>query len=428
MTRVLFVVHQYPPEKLGGVELGTQLLARALASRGYRTAVFHRRSMSGRGVCKEVDSFGVQVFSIWDGEVTPKKRFFSNFGNSFIQKSFRESLREFKPALVHIRHLQSLPLALFEYIREQSIPVVVSLHDYWWVCANAQLLTNYNNMICNGPNYYLNCARCALARVGWSRAEIALPILAMLFAYRNHRLREVIKSVDLIIAPTKFVRDWHLDHGFPANKIVVLPHGVASVTLPNQTKAAIAEKDKVVFLYVGGITPQKGLHILIDAFVGVKGKSELWIAGDETDPSYATHLRQHADSRVLFLGRLDREQVWQTMMRADAVVVPSLWYEAYSNLISEAFAAGKPVLASQLGALAERVRNGVDGLLLPPGDVEAWRAAMQRVVDHPQLLAQLSSSIQKPWSIDAYVEQLELLYKLVLQLKQGQATSLPQES
>ncbi|MCX8068494.1 MAG: glycosyl transferase group 1, partial [Anaerolineae bacterium] len=72
------------------------------------------------------------------------------------------------------------------------------------------------------------------------------------------------------------------------------------------------------------------------------------------------------------------------------------------------------VLASRLGALAERVRDGVDGLLLPPGDVTAWRAAIQRLIDDPDLLSRLRAGVQPPMTMEEHVERLEAIYAQVL--------------
>ncbi|MGC9395513.1 MAG: glycosyltransferase, partial [Anaerolineae bacterium] len=103
-------------------------------------------------------------------------------------------------------------------------------------------------------------------------------------------------------------------------------------------------------------------------------------------------------------------EVWQALVDADVVVVPSLWYETFSFLVSEGFIAGKPVLASRLGPLADRVRDAVDGLLLAPGDVAAWREAMQRLVDSPDDLARLRQNVRVPLSLEEHEAALTALY------------------
>ncbi|HHN94056.1 MAG TPA: glycosyltransferase, partial [Anaerolineae bacterium] len=147
------------------------------------------------------------------------------------------------------------------------------------------------------------------------------------------------------------------------------------------------------------------------SFVGLTG-GELWLAGDETaDPDYVARLKATAPPNVRFLGRLTRAQVWETLAQVDAVVVPTLWYETFSFIVSEAFAAGRPVLASRLGPLADRVRDGVDGLLLPPGDVAAWRAALSRLIAAPDALASLRAHVRPPTTLAEHIESLEAVYR-----------------
>lgn len=406
--RILHIVHQYPPDKLGGAELYTQAVSRALARRGHTVAVFYRRDAPGRGLDRRRED-GVQVYVAWHGVAGPVRRFLLTFGNQFLHKAFEQVLEEFQPDLIHIQHLLGLPVSLAGQIHRRKLSMVITLRDYWWVCANAQLLTNDSGKICEGPQRYWNCARCALARVGHSRMVMASPLLVALMSRRNRLLRQVVNAARVLIAPTEFVRRWYISYGFPEEKILLLPHGLEYPA--ESTSRPRLSSNGIRFLYVGGLSWQKGVHILVEAFAGVQGDAELWIAGDESvDPAYVSRLRAIAGPNVRFLGRLNREWVWNTLARVDVVVVPSLWYEAYSFLISEAFAAGLPVLASRLGALADRVRDGVDGLLLPPGDVAAWRNAIQRLIDDPDLLNHLRANVRPPMTMEEHVERLEAIY------------------
>jgi glycosyltransferase involved in cell wall biosynthesis len=98
------------------------------------------------------------------------------------------------------------------------------------------------------------------------------------------------------------------------------------------------------------------------------------------------------------------------MADSDVIVVPSVWYENSPVVIQEARAAGVPVVASGHGALTEKVRHDVDGLLFPPGDVVALRQALWRLVDEPDLLPRLRQNIPPPMDMDRHVQELEALY------------------
>lgn len=406
--RILHIVHQYLPEHVGGTELYTQSVSQALARRGHQVTVFCRHGAEGIGQKNRVQG-DVRVWSAWNGSLSPARRFFATFGDSSIERAFEQVLDEADPGLVHIQHLMGLPVGLVRSILQKNIPFVITLHDYWWVCANAQLLTNYSQQVCDGPRLYVNCARCALARAGrWGLWPTA-PVLSILLAWRNRLLRRVLRQAERLIAPTVFVRRWCSAHGVPVERSVVIPHGLEYPTpdaLPRRRKNA-----SVRLAYIGGLSWQKGVHVLLGALHGMQG-AELWIAGDESfDPVYVSHLRAQAPSNVRFLGKLSRTEVWETLAQVDVVLVPSLWYETFSLIVHEAFAAGVPVVASRLGALDEIVRDGVDGFLVPPGDVREWRATLQRLVDEQDLLARLQANVRPPLTLERHVDQLESIYE-----------------
>jgi glycosyltransferase involved in cell wall biosynthesis len=341
------------------------------------------------------------------------KRFLDGFKQNFLSDAFRQVLDEVEPDLVHIQHLLGLPFDLINLLHRQNTPYIITLHDFWWVCANAQLVTNYSRQLCAGPQAYLNCARCVLARAGRPRLWPAIPVLAGPLAWRNHRLRQALQAADKLIAPSHFVRNWYVEHGVPAEKIIVIPHGLDSPAPP--VNRARQFNRPLRFAYIGGLSWQKGVHVLLDAFSGVGQPAELWLAGDEAaEPEYVAQLRQLASPGARFLGRLTREEVWQTLHQVDVVVVPALWYEAFSFIISEAFAAGAPVIASRLGSLAERVRHEVDGLLVPPNDAQALQAALLRFIQEPGLLPKLQAGIQPMWTMAEHCVELEALYKAIL--------------
>ena len=331
---------------------------------------------------------GVTVWAAWSGVASPTRRFLATFGDTPIERAFGRVLDESRPDLVHVQHMMGLPAALLDTLHRRRIPTVITLHDYWWVCANAQLVTNYDQSICAGPRRdWFNCSRCALARGGADALRVAAPGVSPLLAVRERILRSGLERAARIIAPTEFVKTWYAAHGLRDAPVAVLPHGIEpSVNVGAQEARDPSGLMHARFAYIGGLTWQKGVHVLIEAFNRLPAGSELWIAGDESaDPAYAASLRSNAGPGVRFFSALTHAQVWDMLGQVDAVAVPSLWYETFSLIAHEAFAAGCPVIASGLGALAEVVRDGVDGLSAPPGDVDAWADALRRMSDSPDL-------------------------------------------
>jgi glycosyltransferase involved in cell wall biosynthesis len=158
------------------------------------------------------------------------------------------------------------------------------------------------------------------------------------------------------------------------------------------------------------------VHVLIDAFNKLPSSARLTIAGDEAVfPDYCAALHvQATHPGIRFVGQLERDGVWNTLASADVLVVPSLWYETASLVVQEAFAVKTPVIAADHGALSERVRDGVDGLLVPPGDVSTLRDTMLRLMDQPLSMNHLRNGIGPVMSIARHVRKIEALYHQVL--------------
>lgn len=412
--KILHLVHQYLPDQVGGTELYTQWVAHQLAGRGHRVDIFYRRYCDGAGLDSRSDG-PVRVWTAWSGQMSPSRRFWATFQEKAIADAFCRVVDRVQPDLVHIQHLMGLPVTMVDYLRQDGLPFIITLHDYWWVCANAQLVTNYNRQLCAGPKAYFNCARCALARAGHANLWPAVPPLVVPLARRNYLLRQILNTASGLITPSQFVRDWYAAHATATGKLRVIPHGL---DLPKHLDRAERPADAPLRLaYIGGLSWQKGVHILVEAFGEIGDGAELWIAGDEAvEPDYVERLRNMAGQNVRFLGKLTHQAVWDTLAQVDVVVVPSLWYETFSLIISEAFAAGVPVVASNLGPLADRVTDGKDGLLVSPGDVEAWRHALQRFLQEPDLLPRLKKGIQPVRTLADHVSELEAFYQGVLQL------------
>lgn len=414
--KVLHLVHQYPPEFVGGVEHYTQSLAHALAHRGWEIAVFHRTYRSEQQLTTRSDD-NVTTFAASDGVLTPTRRFLTTWRQPTLHAHWRQVLAHFQPDLVHVQHLMGLPTSLLHELRARRIPYLITLHDYWWQCANANLLTNYAETVCNGPRAYLNCTHCAIARTASPLAWGAAPVLWPLMADRNRRLRPLLAHAAALLTPSEFVRRWYADHGAPTHALRAAPLGV---TPPALLPPATARNDELHLLYVGGLAPNKGVHVVLEALRGVTGQVRLAIAGDASaHPAYVASLHHLADPRVTWLGRLTRPQVWEALANADLVVVPSLWHETYCFAAHEALMAGVPVLASAMGALTDLIVDGVNGRLLPPGDASAWQRAIQEYVAAPEQLATLRRGIAPVLPFAEHVAVIESTYHTIL----TQATS-----
>jgi glycosyltransferase involved in cell wall biosynthesis len=390
--RVLQIVHQYPPEHIGGVELITQRLAHGLAARGHAVHVL-TRALAGLPDTSQESDVTVQRIAL---PASPSRRFLAAFSDTAALDTTRTLLQSFQPDVVHLQHLMGHPLGVARAIREAGAPYAITLHDYWYACANAQLITNFDDTACEGPAP-AKCGQCAAARAGLP--ALAGVALAPLMRRRNDALREVLAGAAAVTVPSQFVRDLFSRLGCDTQRWRVVPYGLDLCPQPRAPHAGMR------FAYIGGLAAQKGVHVLIEAFNGLPEDRHLFIAGPEhAFPGYVAGLKAAArHPNIHFIGTQTREQVWALLSETDAVVVPALWHETASLIAREAVAAGCGLIASHMGALTE-VAEAHGGVLVPPGDAPALHAAM--------LQAQPSQRLPAPHRTTTdYTMDMENLYK-----------------
>lgn len=272
-----------------------------------------------------------------------------------------------QPDVVHVHNTWfTLSPAVVDAVADVGPPVVMTVHNYRLLCANAQLYRNdHPCQDCIGSHPW------HAVRHGCYRGSRAQSVPAAATIAWNARRRTWQASVARFVAPTRFVRDRLVAGGFPANRIEVRPHVVPDPG-PRQRPAGCSRE----LLYVGRASPEKGLRTLVEAFAELDDVGlTLAVVGDVSPRG----LSLRASSRVAFLGSVDRERLLERMRHARAVAVPSLVPEAFGLVAAEAMAAGAPAIASDVGGLREVVGDG--GWLVPPGDVSAWRTRLHQISD-----------------------------------------------
>lgn len=405
--RLLFVVHQYPPDYVGGTEFYTQQLAGALADRGHQVAVVFRRDGKSAGTTHWVEATGVNVYALTSRPVTANSRFLASFGDATLSQAFAQVVTQFRPDKIHVQHMMGWPSSL---LRHLSIPYLVTLHDFWWICANAQLLTNYDQTNCAGPRLWLNCGRCALARAGIKHGLLLSPAVAPLLAMRAAQLQTVLVSAEQIIAPSQFVADFYRRHLPLLANLSILPHGIS---YPTQMPARAPRLPNHLRLtYIGSIAPAKGVHLLVEAFNRLPENYQLTLYGNlATFPNYAQEWQRKARPGVHFAGTLPREQLWTALAQTDLLIFPSIWYENFPLVIQESLAANVPIIASRLGALPEFVQDGVNGRLFEPSNAQDLQQVLQEVMEKPEQIDQWRAGITPPLTLTHHLHQLERLYQ-----------------
>lgn len=416
--RIALVVHKFPPTSVGGTEVYTLNLAREMSRRGHNVFVFcrdDRHEVSRRGgiAWEQYESFVVcRVSRSFDAKsATPLVQFLDTFLNPDVEQAFMYFLREVNPEIIHFQHLMSLSYRLIMQAKRKGLPVILTLHDYWFLCANSQLIWP-DGQVCRGKAFGLNCARCAIARIRVPFIQLLRPVIAPLLQIRDHLVRRAAMEAHLLIAPSRFLIQQYVQAGFPSDRFIHLENGI-DVERIQRYPWRPSSDGRIRFTYLGALAWQKGVHIVVEAFRGLPAdKAILRIYGDpNVFPDYAARLRRLADpANTVFEGPVPNEEVGWVLAETDFVVVPSLWYENSPVVIQEAFAAGVPVIASDLGALPEKVQHGVNGWLCPPGRPEAWREVLLMLIEQIETREKLRHGISSIIHLQGHVDLLEEIY------------------
>ena len=415
--RIAHVVHKFPPESIGGTEIYTWSLTRHLAAQGHEVHVFFPSATRG-GPERSEDKSGLKLwrapasFAESDGGLL--RRFWSTFRSYRIEDAFSHFLEDARPDVVHFQHVQGVSARLLSMTAGR--PSVLTLHDYWYYCANSQLL-RYGRTPCEGSASGWPCGECGSSKAGLGTPTVLRPLLALPFVFRNWYLRLALKNVSLFIAPSEFLREQYVQAGFPAEKIITVGHGLDSERLLLEPGAASRRRSGAHFGYLGSIAWQKGVHVLVTAFNRLPEIASLTVYGDPSVfPDYAAHLRALVDHpRIRFAGPLDYQRVGDALRELDYLVMPSLWYENYPLVIQEAFALGVPVVASRLGALTERVRDGENGRLFEPGDDADLSRVMSELIRAPELRDAYNATIESEPTMAEHADRMTEIYRSLLE-------------
>ena len=442
--KILQVSHGLPPNENAGVELYTFYLSKALRERNHSIHIFCREEDPKKEEfsfsCEQVD--GLNVTRVVNNLTrVPDPRVF--YDNHFFDQTFLSILRQENPDLVHFQHFIALSANLMRIAKEERIPVVFTIHDFFILCHRIHLLKQ-DNHLCPGPLYGLECVSCLndyytlkpkdtrtkfflknkdilpFSFIKWTKRFFIPPKFLGEKEYEVfHRYRfmyEILKIPDVLLVPSFFVKEQFLKYyPFIESRLKVVPLGILPVQGQEREKRV---NGKVRFCYFGNILPLKGLHLLIDAFKALpQGKATLTIYGSRNPwtETYYDGLKTQADGfPVDFRGPFKRENLSEALRDQDVAVLPSICPESFSFIIREANSMGLPVIGSRIGAIPEAVKEGENGFLFEPGNIKELRDCMLRFVEEPELLQKMALKMPKVKSMTEHAKELIEIYKAAI--------------
>jgi glycosyltransferase involved in cell wall biosynthesis len=410
MPRVLYVCHNHPQFHPGGTEIFAHDLFHAVKRKGAEamflacTDNVHRQEKPGtrfQGIGRTSDEV-----VLWTGHFD--RFYLSQIDLHGIVPELTELLQAFRPDIVHFHHTLMIGVEAL-YLVKRVLPqakIVLTLHDYFPICANdGQMVTTEANALCRGASPDA-CRRCFPRRT------------LEQFVLREQHVRTMFSQVDCFVSPSAFLRERFIAWGLAPESIKVVANGRRLVEpAPARPLAEGGRRD--VFGYFGNLSPYKGVLVALAAArqLAADGQGfELRVHGGAPFQSdeFRTRLADAAaatQGRAALLGAYDRDDIPRLMRDVDWVVMPSIWWENAPLVIQEAHMHRRPVICSDIGGMAEMVRDGVDGLHFRVGDPGGLARAMRRAAEEPKLWSRLVAGISPPRSIDDCADDHLALYQ-----------------
>lgn len=301
-----------------------------------------------------------------------------------------------------------LPLispSIYLGLKQTGIPIVQLVYNYRFVCPNAHLFVDGNNCerCVHGNTAHAFIHRCI--RHSYSISAWYALILGI------HRSRGTFsKSISRFIVPDEYQAEMLSRGGFSRERIHVNSNPLdISNYYPGE------EFDDYV-LFVGRFVPQKGAMILVEAMNQVRSPIRALLVGSGETEDLVKAAR--GNSRVCVRGPVFGDEKKQLIARALAVVIPSIWHDNIPAILTEAFATGKPVIASDIQGLSEGISDGHDGLLFRTGDAADLAAKIDMLASKPALARQMGQrarvKVQTEWSETAYYTRLRGVLDLAI--------------
>lgn len=363
--RVLHVAHDHPDWTPGGTEIVAHDLARAMGARLLAASTSLQRPGAQPGALGALGADMTLHTGAYDRFTMLRQD-----GSDWID-SLGRALGAVRPEIVHFHGLDRIGAEAVAAVRRLApeARIVMTLHDYQLICPNDGLMLSMTDG-----------ARCAGAAP--DRCRRCFPeIAAARHALRAAHLRALVDPVDLFLAPSAFLRDRFVAWGLAPERIRLMPNAIRGGGAPG-VEAPRARRNR--FGYFGAMARHKGVLVLLDAAARLaRAGSDLRVTlhgglgwADEAFRAEFARRLGEAQGVAQHLGPYAPGEAPRLMREVDWVVAPSIWHENAPLVVLEARAAGRPVIASGLGGLAEMVTDGVDGLLVPPGDAAALAEAM----------------------------------------------------
>ena len=408
--KITYLVHQFFPEYFTGTEKFILKMSSMMQKAGHSVRVitysFQEESLFDKSVSdiiyREYAYKGVPVIAMRHKET--HKYLHLILGNTGMASMVEYFTSIEKPDIVHVGH----PMRINEFItayKSMGVPYIITLTDFWLICPRVNLV-NLRDDLCAGPEGAKTCK------------NLCPDLPYHLVVERLGIARGILEGAQKVISPSKFLADIFKKE-LENIDITVINHGMSNGEI-KQNNRKYEKGDKLIFCYAGTLDLHKGIHILIDAFKKVKTHNAiLKIYGSGYNPEFVNKLYDMAknDKRIEFCNVFPEGNFGDVFSNVDVVIVPSKWYENYPLILHEALVCNVPVIASNVGGMAEKIKDGVNGFTFQIGDAHNLRKVIEKVAADAEILNDLKKNI-KSFLIPTVEQEAHAYNRIYTSIKQ----------
>ena len=320
------------------------------------------------------------------------------------RRGIAEVLDDFRPDLVHLHNVyHQLSPSVLGPVKARRIPAVMTLHDYKLACPTYRFLDHGRPCEACLGGRFSNAVRrrCNGGSLGASAVSA--------FESRIHATTKAYGRVDRLVCPSRFLEGKMRRAGVYPERLRWLPN---FVDVPAGSGASSPGEGLV---FAGRLSHEKGVDVLLRAVAPVP-EARLDIAGDGPERPALEALASELGlgDRVVFHGRVDSDEVRKRLELAAAAVLPARWYENQPLAVLEAFAAGTPVIGTELGGIPELIEPGVDGEIVPPDNGVALTAAIRSLLSEPERAFRMGragrAKVEREFGARLHLDRLYAVY------------------
>jgi glycosyltransferase involved in cell wall biosynthesis len=406
--RVLIASHSHPEVSHGGAEIAAFHLYRQLQTRAECRTWFlgcdrSAAALRTGAVLLQPYSEDEYIYAAgafdWFKFANPDPRFRAEIERLFARLD---------PDVVHFHHYINFGVEIFAHLKRvrPNCGIVLTLHEYLAICHHfGQMVTKPYQTLC----YQSSPTRCQLCFPEFSRSD---------FFLRQMYIKRYLHLVDRFIAPSQHLAERFVAWGVPAAKMHVLENILPEHHAPPRPLSDVDGPLRIGFF--GQISGLKGIDVMFDAAAALATEADAAISfeihGDYRGqpPAFQEAFLQRlakAGPNIRFYGPYDRERVHALMQSVHAVLVPSIWWENSPVVIQEALRNRRPVICSDIGGMAEKVRHGIDGLHFPMGNAMALASLLRTLADDRAPLLALAAEMSGQPAVVARVEDVLEVYR-----------------